>query len=241
MSNINENHTELQTENVQDVQAEELAREFTTPVTREEYLELNQVMMNQAEAVLKEKYGTDFIATHIGDRFDSDTARIYLHPAEEESLVFTALLAYDGSVRDDFVSCMMLFRLKQDLLAHLSDAGINGDVNCVFPRPVWDEADPGISPEKFLQKYAVDRVLVRLILAEGTTGETVQDTLEEYSRTCPLDLMVNGFVLGESGMEECRKIFSAYPSVSEDWIRKFGPTESFRLFVSKGKETRIRG
>lgn len=240
MSNTEEKDQGMLPENEQEERAEEFVEELMKPFTRDDYLELNQVMMERAEAVLKQKYGMDFSATIIGDRFDSPDARIYLHPVEEESLVFTALLDSEGFVKDDFVSSIMLFRLKQDLLATLSEAGISGDVNCVFPRPIRNETDPGISPEDFLKKYPVDRVLMRLILPEGTDREAVQTALEDFSRTCPLDLMVNGFVLNEPGMEECRKIFAAYPSVSEDWIRKFNPSETFRLFVNKGKGTWIK-
>ena len=205
----------------------------------EDLAELLRLLKARAAQALEDKYGEPFTVAAIGDMFGRDRAKVFAHPNGEEALVFTALVYFDGSVKDDYPAGLHLFKTEKALAERLEAAGFRSAVNCVFPAFITDERDTGLSLGDFAEKHGIDRMLCRLIFPSGTEAGNVLPVLEEFSGTLPADLMINGFTLEEDEFKKCREVFSSVPSVSEDSIREHNPTAYFRLFVSKGKGTWI--
>ena len=51
--------------------------------------EVNKDTANDVCNYLEQQYGCKFIATHIGNRMDKDTATLYVHPELRPEVVFT--------------------------------------------------------------------------------------------------------------------------------------------------------
>ncbi len=205
----------------------------------EDYAEMNRLMKARAEQVLQEKYGESFTAAMIGDRFNRGRAKVYLHPDGEEALVFTALVYFDGTVKDDYPAGRLLFRTEREIQERLSAAGLTAAANCAFPGILMEEADVSLSLKDFAEKHHLSRILCRLIFPEGTEEEAILPVMEQFSAGFPMEMMINVFILGREAFEQCGRDFAAYPSVSEDMIRGYEPAGFFRLFVSGGKGMRL--
>ena len=51
-------------------------------------------------------------------------------------------------------------------------------------------------------------ILCRLVFPEGTSRDAVFPVLKEYSRDCPVDIMINGFMLNRESFEKCKSYCS---------------------------------
>lgn len=68
---------------------------LTTMVTMSACSKINNDTANDVCSALSEKYGESFVAVKIGDRFNTDSAKLYVHPADNEDILFTARINKD--------------------------------------------------------------------------------------------------------------------------------------------------
>ena len=77
---------------------------LTTMVTMSACSKINNDTANDVCSALSEKYGESFVAVKIGDRFNTDSAKLYVHPADNEDILFTARINKDtGAVEDNYI------------------------------------------------------------------------------------------------------------------------------------------
>lgn len=87
---------------------------LTTMVTMSACSKINNDTANDVCSALSEKYGESFVAVKIGDRFNTDSAKLYVHPADNEDILFTARINKDtGAVEDNYIEEKVNYQVEE--------------------------------------------------------------------------------------------------------------------------------
>ena len=128
---------------------------LTTMITMNACSKINNETANDVCIALAEKYGEDFVAVKIGDRFNTDSAKLYVHPKNNEEVLFTARINKDsGIVEDNYIEEKINYQVENVLLNAFLEKGISVSSRSmvVTKDPIIPENDE-YTPKSFSEKY----------------------------------------------------------------------------------------
>lgn len=199
---------------------------------------VNKATAADVSNALKARYGESFVVTHIGNRLNTKTATTYVHPENNNRIVFTAIIDHDGNVIDDYATNIVMDSLEQNLQRKLEDKGIICSVNAVITEDNIVETDTELDPNSFMEKHGIESVLVRLIVDDNSeSSENLITILEQMSVEYSFDIVVSVYYLDHNAFELCKKDFSTYPSVGATRIKSYDPRTFFKTTLSNGKSS----
>lgn len=187
-------------------------------------------------AALEEKYGEEFEATHIGGRSMGDpTAKLYVHPKNNESLVFTVITDPSGKVDDDYSVRLVMNEVEKELVGCMNDVGIICVVNAIVTVNGIDETNRQISPNEFVKKHQIDSVLVTIALNEqGLNADKTYEALQEFSLKYNFDMSTYVFVYDAENYALCSNAFKTSPHIGVTGMKSYDPKSWFSTVLSNG-------
>ena len=195
---------------------------LTTMVTMSACSKINNDTANDVCSALSEKYGESFVAVKIGDRFNTDSAKLYVHPADNEDILFTARINKDtGAVEDNYIEEKVNYQVEDTLKNAFELNGISVASRCmVVTRDTLSVETEEYTPQTFSEKYGFTHYTVYLVLKDGTY--TAHDVLNAVK-----------FANDTIGVKRVSEIQST-PDISITMIEAISPISSFDVNVEQG-------
>jgi hypothetical protein len=191
------------------------------------------------EKELQKKYNQEFKVTHIGGRYGTatnDTVTTYIHPANQEELVFKAITTKDGSlVSDSYIPSIISQSFNQILKQELQTVGIESETfTFVMQADSSKETNPDISLEEYITTYKPGYFSAHMIVKENAnvTGEQFEDALKAvYQAGLKTTFQVGIRVISADEYEEALTEYKQLPEVSSSWFRDYKVIEEIDAVV----------
>ncbi len=135
--------------------------------------------VSNAQELLSQKYGMSFEADKIGNRLDTGTADLLMHPVSQPELFFKATVNNEEmTCNDNLMRRIISAKLSRELCDELSDKGVKAYATLrMMSDDDTSETDTEISVEDYFEKYNVTVVTVYMI-ADGEADETTETLLK---------------------------------------------------------------
>lgn len=210
---------------------------LTTMVTMNACSKINNETANDVCTALSEKYGESFTVVKIGDRFNTDSAKLYVHPANNEDILFTARINKDtGKVEDNYIEEKINYQVEEILKDAFSKKGINVASRCmVVTREPISVDNENYTPQSFSKKYCFDHYTIYLVLKNGNYAVSdILDAVKNANENIGVKLIIAGYVFDESNYLECVNEIQSTPDISVTMIESKLPVSSFDINVEFG-------
>lgn len=216
---------------------------LTTMVTMNACSKINNETANDVCAALSEKYGESFVAMKIGDRFNTDSAKLFVHPADDESLVFSARINKDsGKVEDNYIRAIIAneFKneIKENLAAYQVPCGLNVGLLC---HDASDETNTKISVNDFAEKYSLSGITVYLPVKSSFIPEDAIDDIvtafKKTNETFGINVSAMVYRISDEQYDACVEDMSSYPDITNTWFDSYGVQGTAIISVKDGVVT----
>lgn len=205
--------------------------------------EIDKQQAADVEKLLKEKYDQEFKATHIGGRYgtaNNDTVTTFVHPKENENLVFKTVMNKEGELQSDtYIPRVISNSLNQILKKELDGAGIESETyTFVMDVDNSSEKNPDISLEEYVTTYKPGYFSGQMIVKDDPdlTAESFEKALQAvYQAGLQTSFQVTIRVISEEEYEKCKEEFIKLPEVTKTWFLDYNVVNEMKLFIdSKG-------
>lgn len=198
----------------------------------------NKTTANTVCERLNEKYNEEFEAEYIGNRIDTNSATLYVHPKDTPKLMFTAVIDNDGNVTDDYVSNIMTYKVQNDIVESFNKYNIDCAVDVEIVTDIKPEINTNLSIEEFVKKHNVSGMYVKAIYCDDNISkEQLVTIFENISKSYSFKLVINGYFFDIENYRQCSQKFDTYPSYGDTLIKRYNPYKTFTLCVSKEEST----
>lgn len=199
---------------------------------------------NQAEDVqnlLKEKYGQEFTVRSIGGRYGTatnDTVTTYVHPTDNESLSFKAVMNKSGElVADSYIPRIISDSLNQTLQQDLEAEGIESETIAVIMKADSSaEKNPEITLEEYVKTYKPAYFSADMIVKETAdlTPERFEKALQSvYQAGSDTNFQVHVHVIAEADYEEVSAEYQQLAEVSDSWFIDYNVVDEIKVYIDK--------
>lgn len=216
---------------------------LTTMVTMNACSKINNETANDVCTALSEKYGESFVAVKIGDRFNTDSAKLYVHPADNETLVFSARIDKDsGKVEDNYIRVIIASefknKIKENLVAYQIPCELNVSLLC---HDASDETNTKISVDDFAEKYSLSGITVYLPVKSSLIDEdAIEDIVVAFKKaneTFGINVSVMVYRISDEKFDACVEDMSSYPDITNTWFDSYGVQGTAIISVKDGVVT----
>lgn len=203
-------------------------------------VEVTTATVNEAARRLKDKYGCEFVADKIGDRFNRDTSTIYFHQKDDIFVPFIAKInKATNETTDNYVRRIVATKVGIEIETSLMMKNIEtAAFVLLYGDSSVDETELDISVEEYFSRYNVEKIFIYLALNdENIRAGFSSDFINEFvslSARFGKKIVVFGFFIGED-FEQCKTDLRLSPKVSDAWFDFYKKIRSFSLNVSDGK------
>ena len=176
---------------------------------------------SEVTVALQKKYSETFSVTHMGDRYNTSSTKLYVYPDSNSEIRFTAKITDDGKVTDDYIQCIAAHILDEKIYEELN----KNQIECVAKTVMMGSADENdvdtdFNISEYYEKYPDNKNLVYLVLNEDNVGEdTAQNLLNgirNVSEYIDNQVTVAVFVMDSSEFERCREEVKEVPELEID-------------------------
>ncbi len=216
---------------------------ITTMITMNACSKVNNDTANEVCAALSEKYGESFEATKIGDRFNTDSAKLYIHPVGQEDLIFSARIDKNsGEVWDDYVRCLNAKHIENSILSSFETLDISATIKASLScADTSAENDTNISFEEFATKYSLTGIMLYMPINENNVSEQtvslIVDTLISVEKKYSVKISVLAYSIPEDKYPDCVDAIKQNPDVSNTWFDSYACNANTAFSVSGGDVT----
>lgn len=210
---------------------------LTTMVTMNACSKINNETANDVCTALSEKYGESIVAVKIGDRLNTDSAKLYVHPADNEDILFTARINKDtGTVEDNYIEEKVNYQVEDLLKSAFNQEGITVASRCmVVTKDPINAENNDFTPKSFSEKYSFNHYTIYLVIKDGSySASDVLNAVKSANEAVGVKLVIAGYVFGEDGYSECVSEMQSTPDISLTMIEAFSPEASFDVNVEQG-------
>lgn len=207
---------------------------LTTMITMNACSKINNETANDVCAALAEKYGEDFAAVKIGDRFNTDHAKLYVYPVSNDSLLFTATINKDTKLVEDDYIIQRVNNIVDNIIAEeLKKQELTGYANCcVITREPIQTDVAYETPKAFQEEYKFENYLIYLCVSENDLNakrlyETMKNSISELGVT----VRYRVYVFKENDYKNCVEKIKTMPDADATAIEKFTPIKNFWVDV----------
>lgn len=201
--------------------------------------EMDQQQAADVEKLLQEKYDKEFTATHIGGRYgtsNNDTVTTYVHPADQENLVFKAVADKDGKlVSDTYIPRVISNSINEILKQELANAGVESETfTFAMNADSSSETNPDISLEEYVTAYKPGYFSAHMIVKEtpDLSAEKFEKALSAvYQAGLNTTFQVAIRVISEDEYEKCLEEFKQLPEVSKTWFTDYNVVDELKLII----------
>jgi hypothetical protein len=210
---------------------------IATMITMNACSELNNKTANDVCDALSEKYEESFVAVKIGDRFNTNSAKLYVHPSDNENILFTASINKDtGIVEDNYIEEKVNYQVEEILKNAFEKNGISSSSrSMVITNDTLDVMKKDYTPKSFSDEYEFDHYTIYLVLKEGNySSSEILDSIKAANETIGVNLVVVGYIFNEERYLECSSEIQSNPDMGITLIESKSPLSSFDVNVEHG-------
>ncbi|MCQ2495543.1 MAG: hypothetical protein MJ131_03010 [Lachnospiraceae bacterium] len=184
---------------------------------------------------LKKKYDTDFLVRRIGDRLNRKTARLYVSPADNSNLVFTAHIEQDSNiVTDDYTAVIAEKKLENEIIAGISKAESNVFARIFIP----NQADYELKKREYTAAELINECgrngfLMQLLAESSFDMDAFFTAAKEVCAVNAVSLAGSVYILSGEKFSECLKSSGDLPHPSFTEIEKIGPAKRMDFTADK--------
>lgn len=203
--------------------------------------EKNQQQIADVEKLLQEKYNQEFKATHIGGRYgtaNNDTVTTYLHPVDDKSALFSAVMSKDGKLlADSYIPRLISNELNHILKEDLSSKGIESETFTFImnnEKSSFSETKPEISLEDYVSTYKPEYFSGHMIVRESPdlTPEQFESAITAvYEAGLKTDYQVGIRVISADEYEKCVKEFKSLVELSSSFFIDYNVVDEIEAVV----------
>lgn len=178
------------------------------------------------QALLKKKFGCDFVPVAIGNRMGHQTADIYYHPDYNSDIVFKAVVDPEKEeITENFIRRAVSYKASDYVVDELLNNSINSEARMTFyADDVSGETDHDIDPVEFIKKYNVDEIAADIIIDSfcfsRITAQVLSSLIKGMYDRFGVDVYCDFYLIG-NGFDECCKRLLEDVDLSEDSIKKY--------------------
>lgn len=198
------------------------------------------------ESLLEEKYNKEFTVTHIGGRYgtaNNDTVTSYVHPIDNEDLVFMAQMTKEGElVSDSYIPMSISKKINEILKEELGGIGIESEtLTAIMNANSSLETNPNITIDEYITTYKPEYFSATMIVKEK--GNLSEEDFEEvlstiYQKLSQTHFQVDIHVIAEEEYEECLENFKSLSRVANAWFIDYTVVDTMELLIdSNGFKT----
>lgn len=184
---------------------------------------------------LEEKYGEEFVASKIGDRYNTGGAKLYVSPKDNEDMVFVATIDEEtGEVEDGYLTEKVNFEIETTIADCFDDEDVTVVSSCmvVTNDPLEVEVDE-YTPKTFSEEYDFDDYTVYLIIEDDNlTAEKICNAMENVYEEIGVKIIVAGYIFESDDFDVCSEQIEEIPDISYTLIEKHSPIAEFNLIVN---------
>ena len=196
----------------------------------------------KVERLLGEKYGKEFVVTHIGNRFDTGSTTLFCHPSDREDLNFKVVFKpRNDEMTDNYPERAMEVDFDLELKERLSGKDID-----IAPYTEFIGFDPDAAPfpadlATFISGSQTDFILSRIAVkttavSDADKAQQIIDCLKETSaKYGDIEYVISVFPIAEDKFDECAESLSREVSVNDNWFTEKGCGESVVIRVRSGE------
>lgn len=198
---------------------------------------INKETANDVCAALSEKYGESFVAIKIGDRFNTGSAKLYVHPADDDKILFTARIDKNtGAVDDNYMEEKVNYQVEDILKNAFKQEGISAVARCmvVTKDPLSVEIGE-YTPKSFSDKYAFDHYTIYLVLKDGAySAADIIRAVRTANERIGVKLVIAGYLFSGDSYLDCKTEMESIPDIGITMIESKSPLSSFDVNVEQG-------
>ena len=166
----------------------------------------NKTTANTVCERLNAKYNEKFEAEYIGNRIDTNSATLYVHPKDTPKLMFKAVIDNDGNVTDDYVSNIIIYQIENDIVDEFSKIGIDCAVDGSIISDVSEETDKSLSVNEFADKHNIEDIYFKIVFYDKSISkEKMLLTFKNISQKYSFGLLINSYFLSTDKYLKCAK------------------------------------
>lgn len=216
---------------------------LTTMVTMNACSKINNETANDVCTALSEKYGESFVAVKIGDRFNTDSAKLYVHPADNETLVFSARINKDsGKVEDNYIRAIVANEIKNEIKSKLASLQVPYELNVsLLCHDASDETNAKISVEDFANKYSLSGITIYLPIKSSFVSEDAIESIvaafKETNEAMGISVSAMVYSISDEQFDACVKDMSSYPDLTNTWFDSYDVQGTAIISVKDGVVT----
>lgn len=186
---------------------------------------------------LKIKYGNEFVAKKIGDRWATDSAQLYVCPEDDEDIVFTAKInSRTREVEDDYLIRRTCYIVEEAVQKAFLDQSLTASARCnVVTSDPLDVEVGEYTPGELMAEYGFDHYTLYLTICnENVTAERILDAMKGLNKAIDAKIVSTTYVLEPEGYQNCIEKMKEFPDVSLFMIEKNKPGCKFYITVEDG-------
>ena len=183
---------------------------------------------------LEERYGETFIAKKIGDRFHTNTAKLYVYPEKNEEILFTATIDREtGNVYDTYLLEKVNNDIEKILTQCFSNEAMEAYAQCmVIAKESFDISKDNYTPLKLQEIYGFEHYSIYFIMnTENMTPEKIERALININKEIGVKMIVSGYIFETDNYKACLEKMKENPEISTTIIEKELPRAAFDVIV----------
>lgn len=198
---------------------------------------INNDIANDVCNALSAKYGESFVAFKIGNRFHSNSAKLYVRSADGQGVVFEARIdKKTGAVTDNYVRQCVSHSMERCLDDELRKAGVICGIDIsVLCENTDSETNTKLSVKAFSEKYEMSDVFFQLVISSNALDKealsVIVSTLMEFKKQ--LGVTVSGFIycVEDGSYRQCLEDMGKTPTISDTWLDFYDCTAKVAVWV----------
>lgn len=186
---------------------------------------------------LNEKYGETFAATAIGDRLNTDGAKLYVHPADNKDLLFTARInRKTGEVDDNYVEEKVNYKVERIVADSFDKRNISVNSRCmVVTREPLIFENEDYTPVGFKEKYNFDHYTLYLVIRQGDfTAADLLAAFENANNSVGVEMVMICYIFEPENYSACVEEMKIYAEMGATMIESHSPVSAFNVIAQNG-------
>lgn len=187
--------------------------------------------------VLESRYDETFTATQIGGRWNTDSAKVFVHPDNNEELMFTAVINQNTrEVKDDYFVQMVNDIINKALEHNFAENHIQGTARSyVAYDDAYQYAERNESPEKLQEACGLEYYVTYIILDSEQEPEDVKEIIRKTCEEQRITMIAVVFDLPSDEYEACRSAMKKNPEMNETLIKRYDPEQIYQITIDEGQ------
>lgn len=207
---------------------------ITTMFTMSACSKINNDTAGKVCRALEEKYGESFAAAKIGDRLNTNAAKLYVYPEKNKDILFTASINREtGEVKDTYQLELVNNDIEKILSRCFANEMIDAYAQCMVLVNEPLDIDMGnYTPAQLQEKLGFNHYSIYFILdSKNVTPEKIERALINANKEVGVKMIASGYIFETVNYEACLEKMKENPEISTTIIEKEMPQASFDLLI----------